>query len=116
MKFKMSGIISFRFKRCLPFPQIIRELKEILWNPIFWQHILFISENAYGIEHLPFHMAILHKCDSRLSPKQKALQGKNGQSFTIYTIKKVSYGQIGRIIEGIIEKWIKDFSKEMPIV
>ena len=30
--------------------------------------------------------------------------------------KKVSHGQIGRSIESIIEKWIKDFSKEMPII
>ena len=70
----MQGIISFGFERCFPFPEIIRILKEILWNtPIFWQHILFILENAFRTEHFPFHMAILNKCDSRLSPKQTVL-------------------------------------------
>ena len=28
-----------------------------------------------------------------------------------HSIKRVSYGQIGRSIGSIIEKWIKDFSK-----
>ena len=35
--------------------------KKILWNTsIFQQSFLFISENAYGIEYLPIHMAIIH--------------------------------------------------------
>ena len=55
---------SFRFKRCIPFPEIIRNFKEILWNtPIFWQHILFISENAYETKNLSFYMAIIYKHD-----------------------------------------------------
>ena len=28
--------------------------------PFFWQFFLFISKNAYGIEHLTIHMAIIH--------------------------------------------------------
>ena len=68
----MWGIISFRFKRCIPFPEIVRKLKEILWNtPIFWQCILFISENTYETEHFPFYMAIIYTHNSWLSPKQK---------------------------------------------
>ena len=61
-------------------------------------------------------MAILYKHDSRLSPKQKVLCGNYGQSSIIYTIKKVSYRQIGRSAESIVEEWTKDFSKEMSIV
>ena len=34
---------------------------------IFQQSFLFISKNAYGIEHLTIHMAILYQCDLRLS-------------------------------------------------
>ena len=30
--------------------------------------------------------------------------------------KRSAHGQIGRYIKGVIEKWIQDFSKEMPIV
>ena len=29
---------------------------------VFWQCIIPISEDAYGIKHIPLHMAILHQC------------------------------------------------------
>ena len=29
--------------------------------PILWQHIITISEDAYGIKHIPLHMAVLHQ-------------------------------------------------------
>ena len=39
----------------------VRKLEKILRNTsIFWQFFLFISKNAYGIEHLTIHMAIIH--------------------------------------------------------
>ena len=48
-------------KRCLSFTEIIRKFQEILWKtPIFWQFILLISKNAYGIKHLTIHMAIIY--------------------------------------------------------
>ena len=48
--------------------------KEILWNtPLFWQHIISISEDANGIKYIPLHMAILYQCNSQLSSKQKTL-------------------------------------------
>ena len=37
-------------------------------------------------------------------------------SFIIYTIKEVLHGQIGRFTKGTVEEWVKDFSKEVPIV
>ena len=47
--------------RCLSLLKIVRELKNILWNtPIFWQLILFVSENANGIKYLTIHMAVLY--------------------------------------------------------
>ena len=43
---------------------------EILQDtPLFWQCFLLISENAHGIEHIPFNMAILHQCNPQLSSK-----------------------------------------------
>ena len=48
--------------------RLSENLKKVLWNTsIFEQSFLFISENAYGIEHLTIHVAILHQCDHRLS-------------------------------------------------
>ena len=38
------------------------------------------------------------------------------KAVTLYTIKEVSYGQTQRFIKSTIEEWVKDFSKEMPIV
>ena len=39
----------------------LSENSKILWHtPIFWQFILFISENADRIKHLTIHMAIIH--------------------------------------------------------
>ena len=44
---------------------IIREFQEMLQNtPLFWLHIISVSEDAYGIKYIPFHMAILHQCNS----------------------------------------------------
>ena len=40
-KFKMQGIVCIGSKRCLSFTEIIRKVKEILWNTsIFWQFFL----------------------------------------------------------------------------
>ena len=36
--------------------------------------------------------------------------------FTIHTIKEIPQRQIRRPVEGIIEEWAKDISKEMLIV
>ena len=39
--------------------------KERLWDAsLFWEGILLVSENAYGIKCIPLHMAILHQCNS----------------------------------------------------
>ena len=34
----------------------------------------------------------------------------------IYTIKKIPQRQTGRLAKSIIEEWVEDISKEMPIV
>ena len=73
-KFQMWGIISSRFKRHIPFIEMIRKLQKILWNtPLFWQHIVSISEDAHRIKHIPLHMAILYQCNTLLCSKQKIL-------------------------------------------
>ena len=41
--------------------EIVREFEKILWNtPIFWQLILFVSEDANGTKYLTIHMAVLY--------------------------------------------------------
>ena len=41
--------------------RLSRELKKILGNtPIFWQLILFVSENANGVKYFTIHMAVLY--------------------------------------------------------
>ena len=58
---KCEGTISFRSERCFSLTEVVRKLEKILQNTsIFWQFFLFISKNAYGIEHLTIHMAIIH--------------------------------------------------------
>ena len=37
-----------------------------------------VSEDAYGTECLPFHLATLYKCNFRLPSKQEILQGNHG--------------------------------------
>ena len=62
---KYEVLLYSRFKRCIPFIKIIRKLQKILWNtPLFWQHIISISEDAYGIKHIPLHIAILYQSNS----------------------------------------------------
>ena len=44
--------------------------KKILWHTsLFRQPILFVSEDAYGIEHLPSYLAVLHQCNIELLTK-----------------------------------------------
>ena len=46
--------VSIRFKGCFPFLTTDCKLKEILWHTsLFQQPILFVSEDAYGIEYSP---------------------------------------------------------------
>ena len=48
-------------KDIFSFLEIDRELEKILWNtPIFWQLILFASEDADGIKYFTIHMAVLY--------------------------------------------------------
>ena len=35
--------------------------------PILWQCILLVSKNAYGMQHFPSSIAIIHKCHIKLS-------------------------------------------------
>ena len=41
--------------------RLSEDSKNAVEYSIFWKHILFISENAHGIKHLPFDMAIIYK-------------------------------------------------------
>ena len=60
-KLQMRDTISFRSERCFSLIKVVRKLKKILQNTsLFWQFFLFISKNAYGIEHLTIHVAIIH--------------------------------------------------------
>ena len=53
--------------------------KKVLWNfPIFWQCLIFVSEDAYGSKHLPCNLAMIHQCNFGLFTKQKILQGNHG--------------------------------------
>ena len=57
---KCEVFISIRSKGYLSLAKILRKFEKILWyTPIFWQFILFISENAYGIKYLTIYMAII---------------------------------------------------------
>ena len=42
-------------------------------QPYFGSASYFISENAYGFEHFPCILAIIHQCDSRLLTEWKVL-------------------------------------------
>ena len=76
---KCEVFVCVRPERCLSLLKIIREFKKILWNtPIFWQLILFISEDANGVKYFAIHMAVLYQCYSRLSSKQKVLWSNHG--------------------------------------
>ena len=49
-KLPVWGIVSSRLEGCISFPKTVRKFQKILWNTsIFWKHVSFISENAYGI-------------------------------------------------------------------
>ena len=55
------------FKGCIPFIETLRKFQKILqYIALFWKHIIHISKNAYGIEYLTFHMAVLYKCNFRV--------------------------------------------------
>ena len=83
---KCWSTISPRFKRCIPFSKIIRKFHEILWyTPIFWQHIIPISKNVYGIKHIPLHMAIIHHCYPWLFTYAKILWSHYGWFSIVYT-------------------------------
>ena len=44
--------------------------KKILWNSsLFWKCFLLVSKEAYGFEHLPCSLAVLHQCNIRLLTK-----------------------------------------------
>ena len=65
-------------KKNLAYP-LVRDMFLVLRNPkcevllvldfVFWECLIFISKNAYGIKHLSFHLAIIHKCNFRMFTK-----------------------------------------------
>ena len=112
---KMWSIISPRFKDAFHSLRLSENSKKCCGILPYLAVHLFISENGYGTEHLPFYMAIIYKHDSWLSSKQKILWGNYGWPPTIQTIKKVSHRQTRRSIESIIEKWIKISPKKCQL-
>ena len=40
---------------------------------LFWKCIIHISENTYGIKRFTFNLAIIYKCNLRMSAKQETL-------------------------------------------
>ena len=107
----MSGTISFRFKRHIPFLKIIRKLKEILWNTVlFWQHILLISENTYWLNISPL------KWQSYINGILDCLQSKKYCEVTmddllLFTPSKNSY--ITKL-EDLLEALFKNSLKISP--
>ena len=60
---KCEVMSSVRFERCFSFLVAIREITEILWyTSVFWQCIIFISKDAYGIKCFPTNLANVYKC------------------------------------------------------
>ena len=50
--------------------RLLENFKKILWNiTIIWQHLIFISKNAYGIEYIFINLAITYKHNTRLFSK-----------------------------------------------
>ena len=50
--------------------RLTEKFQKILWNTsILWKHVIFVPENAYGTEYIPRSMAIIHKCNFKLSFK-----------------------------------------------
>ena len=54
-------------KTNLAYPLVRDTGKEILqYITIFWECFVYLSKNTYGIKYIPFHLAIIHKCNFRL--------------------------------------------------
>ena len=50
--------------------RLSEKLQKVLLNSlILWQHLLLVSEDAYGSKYLPFNLAILYKHDFILFTK-----------------------------------------------
>ena len=57
-------------KRCFPFSTTDGKFKEVLWHSsLLWKPFLLIPEDAYGLEHYPCNLAVLHKCNIKLLTK-----------------------------------------------
>ena len=85
---KCEVLSNSRFKRCIPLIMTVRKFQEILqvYSLILVAHHIY-TEDAYGIKHIPLHMAILYQCNSRLSSKQEILWSNHGWSSIVYTSK-----------------------------
>ena len=46
-----------------------RSQKVLQYITIFWKCILHLSKNAYGIKYFPLNLAIIYKCNFRVSRK-----------------------------------------------
>ena len=104
----MWSSVSFRFKRCIPFFEIIWKFQEIpQYTPIFWQHIIPISEDAYGIKHIPLHMAILHQCYPQLFTEQKILWSHHGWPSIVYTIKSAHMAKLEDLLKALVKNGLK---------
>ena len=43
-----------------------KKKKFLQYFTIFWKHLIYVSENAYGIKYIPLHLAVIYKCNFRL--------------------------------------------------
>ena len=61
-------------------------------------------------------MTIIYQCNIELSPKQEILQSDYGHSYTVHSIKRVPYKQMGRHIVCFIKEWTEDVTQEVSII
>ena len=67
---KCDVFFSIRFERHISFIKAFGIFKKKLqYITIFWKHIIYISEKAYGIEYFTFNLAIIYTHNLRMSTK-----------------------------------------------
>ena len=61
---KCKVLLVLDLKDAFHFLWLSEQDKEILrYFTIFWECLVYLSEDAYGIKYIPLHLAIIYKCN-----------------------------------------------------
>ena len=101
----------------MPFtPLDYQKIQKMLWNTsLFWLHILFVSEDAYGTEYFPLYLEILYKCNFDCLKSKKYCEAIMDDLLLFTPSKKSHMDKLKDLLKALLKNGLKISPKKCQL-